>query len=278
MLAVKHMDPIMGVDIHIVMVPTPGGPVPVPIPHPFIGMVFDALDWIPITIMVPSSVAAGLGKAMGAVESGMNAAGIDLGAQSINNPSGQASGGGSGTGMMRVGMSAAAAGNNESSADSESPPPTEVNPDNFKIGSSAPDAVPIPLNASVWVNGIPRGHAGTMGRGPNHFPIGGPAFQRPPVMSKNSQAELLLGSKTVLADASPMTYMGLMALSCTCIGSPPPPRPGKDPEAGFFLPVSVVMAIPAGKMVLVGGPPIVNFFALAFKLPGALRKLHEGIE
>lgn len=29
----------VGVDIHIVMVPTPGGPVPTPLPHPFNGLV-----------------------------------------------------------------------------------------------------------------------------------------------------------------------------------------------------------------------------------------------
>ena len=30
---------VVGVDIHIVMVPTPGGPVPTPLPHPFSGIV-----------------------------------------------------------------------------------------------------------------------------------------------------------------------------------------------------------------------------------------------
>src|SRR5687768_7725280 len=46
MLAVKHFDPIMGIDIHIVQ---PPGPVPpVPIPHPYIGMVLDVMDYIPM--------------------------------------------------------------------------------------------------------------------------------------------------------------------------------------------------------------------------------------
>lgn len=30
---------VVGVDIHIVMVPSPGGPIPTPLPHPFSGMV-----------------------------------------------------------------------------------------------------------------------------------------------------------------------------------------------------------------------------------------------
>jgi hypothetical protein len=45
MLAVEHLDPIMGIDIHIVQ---PPGPVPpVPIPHPYIGVVLDVMDYIP---------------------------------------------------------------------------------------------------------------------------------------------------------------------------------------------------------------------------------------
>ena len=36
--AAKQGDMITAVDIHIVMVPSPGGPVPTPLPHPFTGM------------------------------------------------------------------------------------------------------------------------------------------------------------------------------------------------------------------------------------------------
>src|SRR6185295_10758994 len=45
MLAAKHLDPIMGIDVHIVQAP---GPVPpAPIPHPYIGMVLDVMDYLP---------------------------------------------------------------------------------------------------------------------------------------------------------------------------------------------------------------------------------------
>ncbi|WP_342381549.1 DUF6531 domain-containing protein [Myxococcus stipitatus] len=40
MLQSSFFDPVLGVDIHIVLVPTPA-PVPTPVPMPFIGMVFD---------------------------------------------------------------------------------------------------------------------------------------------------------------------------------------------------------------------------------------------
>jgi len=37
MPAAKQGDKVVGVDTHIVMVPSPGGPVPTPLPHPFSG-------------------------------------------------------------------------------------------------------------------------------------------------------------------------------------------------------------------------------------------------
>jgi uncharacterized Zn-binding protein involved in type VI secretion len=37
--AAKANDRVVGVDTHIVMVPSPGGPVPTPLPHPFSAMI-----------------------------------------------------------------------------------------------------------------------------------------------------------------------------------------------------------------------------------------------
>ncbi len=39
--AAKFFDVVVGVDLHVVMVPTPAGLVPVPLPHPFVGYVYD---------------------------------------------------------------------------------------------------------------------------------------------------------------------------------------------------------------------------------------------
>lgn len=47
LLAGTHINVIVGLDFHIVMVPTPAGPVPTPLPHPFVGFVFDIGDLIP---------------------------------------------------------------------------------------------------------------------------------------------------------------------------------------------------------------------------------------
>lgn len=41
--AAKQNDMVMAVDTHIIMVPSPGGPVPTPIPHPFMGMLDQGL-------------------------------------------------------------------------------------------------------------------------------------------------------------------------------------------------------------------------------------------
>jgi uncharacterized Zn-binding protein involved in type VI secretion len=42
--AAKQGDQVMGTDTHIVMIPSPGGPVPTPLPHPFTGMLDNGLS------------------------------------------------------------------------------------------------------------------------------------------------------------------------------------------------------------------------------------------
>jgi uncharacterized Zn-binding protein involved in type VI secretion len=42
--AAKQGDQVVGTDTHIIMVPSPGGPVPTPIPHPFTGMLDGSLS------------------------------------------------------------------------------------------------------------------------------------------------------------------------------------------------------------------------------------------
>jgi uncharacterized Zn-binding protein involved in type VI secretion len=36
--AAKKGDKVIATDTHIVMIPSPGGPIPTPLPHPFVGM------------------------------------------------------------------------------------------------------------------------------------------------------------------------------------------------------------------------------------------------
>jgi uncharacterized Zn-binding protein involved in type VI secretion len=40
----KQGDTVVATDIHIIMIPSPGGPVPTPLPHPFNGMITGSLS------------------------------------------------------------------------------------------------------------------------------------------------------------------------------------------------------------------------------------------
>jgi uncharacterized Zn-binding protein involved in type VI secretion len=42
--AARRGDPVIGVDTHIVLVPSPGGPAPTPLPHPFAGQLAENLS------------------------------------------------------------------------------------------------------------------------------------------------------------------------------------------------------------------------------------------
>lgn len=123
------------------------------------------------------------------------------------------------------------------------------------------DFAPI-IGATVMVNGMPRATAGTGGKCiPPHIPIGG-VFVKPPA----SECEIFMGSSTVLADGDPLSFLGMPCLSCHDVGMPPPPRPKKKRKTkSLTLPTSVVLAVPAGGLVLVGGPPTVSMMALGMK-------------
>jgi uncharacterized Zn-binding protein involved in type VI secretion len=57
--AAKQGDKVVAVDTHIILVPSPGGPVPTPIPHPFNGMVTASLS---SNVMIMGMPAATLGS------------------------------------------------------------------------------------------------------------------------------------------------------------------------------------------------------------------------
>jgi uncharacterized Zn-binding protein involved in type VI secretion len=42
--AAKENDQVIATDTHIIMIPSPGGPVPTPLPHPFMGLIDGALS------------------------------------------------------------------------------------------------------------------------------------------------------------------------------------------------------------------------------------------
>lgn len=123
------------------------------------------------------------------------------------------------------------------------------------------DFLPI-LGATVYINSLPRATAGTAGKAvPSHIPIGG-TFIKPPA----NDCEVFMGSSTVVVDGEPLSHLGLPVLSCQDIGMPPPVRPKKRrAPKSFYLPSSVVLPIPAGRPVLIGGPPTVSLSALGMR-------------
>jgi hypothetical protein len=168
MPAAKMMDPLLGLDIHMIQ---PPGPVPpLPIPHPFVGLLFDPMDLVPI------------------------------------------------------------------------------------------------VGATVMVNGMPRGIAGTAAKAvPPHIPIGGMFVPPPP----GNEGEMFMGSATVQMDGDPASYLALPALTCQTIGMPAPFRMNpkkKTKMKSLQLPLSVVLPIPMGLPVLVGGPPTISMMGMLQKL------------
>ncbi|PHN05116.1 DUF6531 domain-containing protein [Flavilitoribacter nigricans] len=214
MPASKHLDIIIGIDIHIIQ---PPGPVPpVPIPHPFIGFLFDSGDY---NLMA---------KAVGAL-------GVDME--------------GVAKAVAKIGEALPAV----PESITESMAKLKAAADSAGLHSSAP--------STVWVNHLPRARAGTIGSNkPLHFPIGGTFVKGMP----GNACESFMGSYTVRADKEPFTYASLPALSCQCVGMPAPPRK-KGAQTGFFLPLSLVLPIPLGPLVFLGGPPIISISALAAK-------------
>lgn len=62
MLQSSFFDPVVGLDIHLVLVPTPAGPVPTPVPQPFVGLVRDFMG-----LAVGTAVGMALGSGPGVV-------------------------------------------------------------------------------------------------------------------------------------------------------------------------------------------------------------------
>jgi RHS repeat-associated protein len=121
------------------------------------------------------------------------------------------------------------------------------------------------IGATVQVAGVKRATAGTGGLSV-HIPLalwvpflrapGGPQFDD----------ELFMGSKTVLADDSPFSRLGMPVLDCSVVGMVPPFRLKKPskPHLSMTLPTSINLAIPDS--VFVGGPPTISLMGIASKL------------
>lgn len=57
--AATQGDMVVGIDIHVVMIPSPGGPIPTPLPSPFVGQLSDVLS---ATVMIDNQAVAIVGS------------------------------------------------------------------------------------------------------------------------------------------------------------------------------------------------------------------------
>ena len=121
------------------------------------------------------------------------------------------------------------------------------------------------IGSTVKINFMHRALAGTAGKCvPPHIPIGG-IFVKPPA----NECEMFMGSSTVCIDGDAQSYLALPALSCHDIGMVCPPRPNpkkKSKVKSMVLPTSVVLPIPAGPPVLIGGAPTISLMALGMRI------------
>ncbi|MFE0752547.1 RHS repeat-associated core domain-containing protein [Inquilinus sp. NPDC058860] len=127
------------------------------------------------------------------------------------------------------------------------------------------DYLPI-FGSTIKVNNLHRAIAGTEGKAiPPHIPIGG-VFVPPLPWNEH---ENFMGSLTVGFDDDAATYLALPALSCQSMGIPSIPRRSKKSKPSLkslVLPTSVVLSIPKGPPVFIGGPPTISLFALGGRL------------
>lgn len=183
MLASSFLDPVLGIDIHFEMVPTPA-PVPLPIPNPFIGLVFD-----PIGLAAGIAIGAAIGAVVGAPFQGPVLYWTAFPATNT------------GTEAKHI-------------------------PGHFLIPPGVAWA-PFPKVPKPVIH-------------PGETPK--PAL---PVKPEND-AVVITGSKTVTVMGSNAVRLGDIALSCS------------EP---LRLPSSIVLAIPKGAPILIGGPPSLDIMS-----------------
>ncbi|NVB37013.1 hypothetical protein G6O69_04170 [Pseudenhygromyxa sp. WMMC2535] len=183
MIASSFLDPVLGIDIHFEMVPTPA-PVPVPLPNPFIGIVFD-----PIGLACGIALGAAISAVVGAPFQGpvlywTAFPATNTGTEAIHIP---------GHILFPPGVAWA----------------------------------PFPKTPKPVIH-------------PGETPTPGL-----PIKPEND-AVVVFGSKTVTVMGSNAVRLGDIALSCS------------EP---LRLPSSVVLAIPKGAPILIGGPPSLDIMS-----------------
>ncbi|WP_257250743.1 RHS repeat-associated core domain-containing protein [Burkholderia cepacia] len=249
--AVKHLDPVVGVDLHSVLVAP--SPTPVFLPHPHIGFMLDLREYVNAALGVIGAIAFTVieEKAIEYLEDHPDdAKKVD---EAVTSASSEAKKLASDPLIAQALKGASMAADIANAAGA-----------GVGMGSIA--------GRPIFVNGMLRATAGTHAfHLPSlHFPLG-ESFA-PPDPDPSNDAEAYMGSKTVLANNDPFAFLALPAMSCWAVGLEPPAHNGAHTKREHLsLPTSFMLPIPTGRPVLVGGPPIINMAALAKGLFKAFR-------
>ncbi len=288
--AVKHLDPVVGVDVHSVLV-TPGTP-PVFLPHPHVGFMLDKREYLQAAKAVVGCIAKMIAqekvtqyiedhpedvKKLEHLADEANHL-ADEANQQVNNQINALSGSMGGGNSPDFMANPIVAGGVRFAEDANQLK-NRIETDRA-LGSQYVDQLKSRISDDlgsnvgagggsgrpIFVNGMMRATAGTHAyHVPGlHFPLGESFAPPPEEVEPSNDGESFMGSKTVLANNDPLSYMALEALSCWSIGMEPPPHNSAHTNRTYpSMPSSVMLPIPAGRPVLVGGPPIMNMAAAA---------------
>lgn len=255
MLAVNHLTPVVGIDVHTVTLPSG----PTPLPHPHVGMVLDLREYVNAAMSEIGSIVfsfleeqaeALVQKYDDKIEDVMNSDLVQSGMSAMNDVMNND--------VVKAGMSAMNALNDVQSQ------VTDALGGNVGQGGGG---------APVLINGLLRATAGTHTfHVPGlHFPLGA-GFTGSDAKGPSGDSESFMGSRTVLVNGDPLSFIALPALSCWVAGMEPMDHNSAHTKRTYMsLPTSTMLPIPAGRPVLVGGPPVMNMMAAAAALFKAFR-------
>lgn len=245
LLANKHLDPVVGVDVHLVLIPP--APSPIPIPHPHVGFILDPKEYINAAKAVIGSMAMSfiINQVMEfAAEQPELAEQVISGVNAIK---------GKLTNVINKIKSDPLVSTALAIKEKKAKVMDALGGNIGKGGSGRP----------ILINGMLRTTVGTKTNHlPGlHFPLGSCFTANDVNPSKDGEA--FMGSKTVNANRDPLSFMGLPAISCWMTGMKPPNHNGAHTKRSYLsLPTSVMLPIPIGRSVLVGGPPTLNWVVI----------------
>ena len=248
--AVKHLDPVVGVDLHSVLVAP--SPTPVFLPHPHVGFMLDLREYVNAALGVIGAIAFTIieEKAVEYLEDHPDdAKKLEDTAQAVSGE------------LQKLAKDPTVA---QALKGQRLRAISQTRWGGRRDGQHRGSADLRERDAAGY-RGYAAFHAPAL-----HFPLG-ESFA-PPDPDPSNDAEAYMGSKTVLANNDPMAFLALPAMSCWAVGLEPPTHNGAHTKREHLsLPTSFMLPIPTGRPVLVGGPPIVNMAALAKGLFKAFR-------